>query len=445
MDAGLEERAFQDPNGCQVAVVPESDGEGFLCPAFNRMDSTCRLYERRPFDCQLYPLALLWDEAQQEVWLGWDQKCPFLADQIPEVIRVHADRVLALLRQPERVSGLASHPRLIGRYQPDVTMLMPLPDLTKALVRRWGSQPVRRLMLEDLPQLTAALDRSGLGGAESLAAYAAPYHYIWAGLLAYWWTEIDGAFCLFVQSPDGWFMPLPPLTDGSLQKPLAACFDLMRRWNGNPAVSRIENLSSGLGNELRSMGYRTTTKDPDYLYRAADLAALAGDRYKSQRALCNRVERLSSVTIDSYRPGDRRECRLLFGEWEEQKRTGRSEALGSLFLTDARSAHEVAWSHHSELHLVGSVLRVEGRVRAYTFGYWLGGRTYCVLLEVSDRTIPGLAQFLFRDTCRKALSAGADFINTMDDSGLSGLRLSKEAYHPLNRMHNLIGSEPVSA
>ncbi|HEX8751332.1 MAG TPA: hypothetical protein VF732_09480, partial [Nitrospira sp.] len=65
--------------------------------------------------------------------------------------------------------------------------------------------------------------------------------------------------------------------------------------------------------------------------------------------------------------------------------------------------------------------------------------------EVADCTIPGLVQYLFRDTCRKALSQGAEFINTMDDSGLSTLRLSKEQYHPLLQLPSYICSEAPDA
>jgi hypothetical protein len=93
------------------------------------------------------------------------------------------------------------------------------------------------------------------------------------------------------------------------------------------------------------------------------------------------------------------------------------------------------------LLLAGTVLRLEGRIRAYTFGYWLNERTWCVLLEVADRTISGLAQYLFRDTCRRAWSQGAEFINTMDDAGLAGLRRSKQAYRPLMEIQNFICSE----
>ncbi len=67
---------------------------------------------------------------------------------------------------------------------------------------------------------------------------------------------------------------------------------------------------------------------------------------------------------------------------------------------------------------------------AYTFGYWLTPQTWCVLLEVADRSMPGLAQWLFRETSRSAVGGGARSINAMDDAGLPGLREAKRAYRP---------------
>jgi hypothetical protein len=215
----------------------------------------------------------------------------------------------------------------------------------------------------------------------------------------------------------------------------------MRRWNGRSAVSRVENVPPQLSPNLEAMGFRLAPKDPDYLYRADALARLAGDRYKSQRALCNRVEREGGVRIEPYHPRDRGECRHLLEKWASQKRAQGSDPYAKLLLEDAGSAHEVAFSHAQDLNLSGSVLAVQGRLCGYTFGYWLNKTTWCVLLEVTDRTVPGLAQYLFRDTCRKALSKGAEYINTLDDSGLIGLRESKDAYHPIARSQSFIGSE----
>jgi len=435
---GLDPKAFPDAQGSQVALLPDANGEGFHCPAFEPDKGTCRLYEQRPLDCQLYPLALMWNAAHDQVVLGWDAKCPFVCAEPPESIRRHADRVMNLLAEPGAVEQLARHPRLVGRFQEDVVVLAPLAALTERIHARWA-RPLRRLVWDDLPRLTEAFEHSRLGG--TAAAYSAPYHYLWNALLPYWWTELHGVFCLFAQSPSGWFMPLPPLADGLPERPLAEAFSLMRRWNGASPVSRVENVPEAWVTALSSMGYRLQPKDPDYVYQADALARLAGDRYKSQRALCNRVEREAEILVEPYHPSDRTVCRLLFDEWTAQKRACASDEYAQCLLEDSRSAHEVAWSHAAGLNLDGWVVRQGGRLCGYTFGYWLDRKTWCVLLEVADRTVPGLAQYLFRDTCRKALSQGAEFINALDDSGLEGLRQSKEAYHPAARSRSFICSE----
>ena len=435
---GVEETAFPNRRGSQVILVPEPHGDGYLCPAFDAATSTCRIYEQRPLDCQLYPLALMWDEPHDQVLLGWDRKCPFMREEIPERIQHHADRVMALLDQPDIRDQVVAHPRLIGRFQEDVIVLALLPRLTEAVAGQWGPTPLHRLTLDDIPRMQTAFDRSGCCRDQSLAAYSLVYHYMWNGLLAYWWMEIQGTLCLFAQTSDGWFMPLPPSGAGSIDAPLSVAMGLLRLWNDDSPVSRVENVPSQLVPELERLGYRLTFKEPDYLYRATDLAALAGDRYKSQRALCNRFEREQSFEVGSYEVSDRQDCRALLEDWSRQKQAEGLESFGAMLLADAAPAHETIWSQASALRLTGRVVRIHGRLCAYTFGYWLTSATFCVLLEVTDRTLPGLAQYLFRETCRMAVAEGAEYINAMDDAGLPGLRASKQAYHPAMLIPNFV-------
>jgi len=435
---GVEETAFPNRLGAQVILVPAPHGDGYLCPAFDAATSTCRIYEQRPLDCQLYPLALMWDEPHEQVLLGWDTKCPFMREEIPSEIQRHADRVMALLDQPGIRDQVVAHPSLIGRFQGDVVVLARLPHLTGAVAGQWGPAPLHRLTLDDIPHMKTALDRSGWCRDQSLAAYSPVYHYMWNGLLAYWWMDLQGFFYLFAQSPDGWFMPLPPIGAGSIDAPLSYAMGLLRRWNGDSPVSRVENVPSQLVPELERLGYRLMPKEPDYLYHATDLAALAGDRYKSQRALCNRFEREQSFEMDSYQVSDRQDCRAILGDWSRQKQAEGLESFGVMLLADAAPAHEVIWSQASVLRVTGRVVRTHGRLCAYTFGYWLTSATFCVLLEVTDRTLPGLAQYLFRETCRTAMAEGAEYINGMDDAGLPGLRASKQAYHPAMLIPNFV-------
>jgi Fe-S-cluster containining protein len=436
ISGGLESGSFLDRRGSSVALIPDRGGDGYLCPAFDQSTSHCTIYDRRPFDCRIYPLALMWNEAHDQVLLGWDTKCPFLRERVPREIERHAAEVKALLDHPEAIQRLGAHPRLIGRYQEDVIVLASLPRITAEIESRWGTIGLHQFTVNDLQRLELALTRSLENRPSRLAAHSVAYHYMWNSLLAYWWVQLHGAFCLFVQSPDGWFMPLPPLETDSVEQPLAEAFEWMQRWNGDSPVSRVDNVSLHMAPVFERLGYRLKPREADYVYRATDLTELAGDRYKSQRALCNRVEREQVVHIEPYQIRDRVGCRLILEEWSQQKRAEELQEFDRMLLSDAKRAHEVLWSHAPVLKLLGHVVRIGGRIRAYTFGYWLDKVTFCVLVEVADRTIPGLAQYLFRHTCRQAVAQGAEFINTMDDAGLTGLRASKQAYHPSTRVEN---------
>ena len=469
---GIDPMHFSDPAGCQISVVPNPSGEGYLCPAFDPATSHCRIYEDRPLDCRIYPLAVMWNQDRSQVVLGWDTKCPFMRDAVPSEILAHAGTVTAVLEREDRLATMASNPRLIGRFQEDVVILNPLPKLTARLRggreaggaghEAQGRSPspseatVRPLTLADHDRFRQVLARVDT----PLAHYALAPHLIWKDLFHYSWTEITGCLCLFADYADGLFMPLPPipcdsrdgrdLRDSSLTIPafraslapaLAACFAMMRDRNGGSAVSRVENIPEEWMEELQALGYRLKPKDPDYLYRTADLVALAGDNYKSQRAACNRFEREHRYTVESYLDSDRDACLALFRAWAAQKQASGLEETGRHMLADSEAAHREALTHHRELALAGHVVRVEGTVRAYTFGYGLSASVWCVLLEVADRTVPGLAAFIFRECCRQAAGRRCEFVNTMDDSGLPSLAQSKRAYHPFQLVPSYIVTE----
>jgi hypothetical protein len=192
---------------------------------------------------------------------------------------------------------------------------------------------------------------------------------------------------------------------------------------------------------LEQGGFQFRPKEADYLYQAGALAHLAGDRYKSQRALCNRVERERAVTAEPYRAHHRTGCLALFDLWSSQKQSQErqpSDSMERLLLEDAKGAHGLVLADPKRIGLSGTVAVVHDRIAAYSFGYWLTPRTWCVLLEVADRSITGLAQWLFRDTCRTAVNGGATSINTLDDAGLPGLREAKRAYRPRTLIENWV-------
>ncbi|WHZ26652.1 MAG: hypothetical protein OJF51_001447 [Nitrospira sp.] len=427
---GVTESFFPAKSGSQVELVKNPIGEGYLCPAFDSKSGRCGIYDVRPLDCRLYPLALMWDASGREVLLGWDSKCPFMRDAPSSAVREYGERVATTLADETIIEAIVAHPRLIGRFQEDVVVLKTLPDLTVRLAPKRVDPQLRPLMTSDAPYFAEALERAQVIRHDTPAAFAFPYHYIWSSLLPYRWMKSDRTLFLFAESPDGWFMPLPPLGDGPLDQAVEQAFALMRAWNGPSPVSRIENVMESQRQLLECDELLFRPKEGDYLYSVEALAALAGDRYKSQRALCNRAAREQAITIEPYRADDRADCALLYRRWAEQKRNGRLDRMGTLLLEDAEPAHALVFQEYEQTGLSGTVARVNDDIVAYTFGYWLTPQTWCVLLEIADRSVPGLAQWVFRDTCRTAMAQGAVYVNAMDDAGLPGLRAAKSAYRP---------------
>ena len=427
---GLPVGSFPDRSGSQIDLVENPLGEGYLCPAFDAASGRCGIYERRPLDCRLYPLALMWNAAHEEVVLGWDTKCPFMYEAVPAEIGLYADRVADQLMTETMTEMIVGNPRLIGRFQDDVVIVKPLPHLTARLSRVRIDPRLHALTVEDAPRFTRALERAQILGSDALAAYAFPYHAIWTSVLPHWWMEFSETFFLFARSPDGWFMPLPPLGPRPIDETVREAFVLMRRWNGPSPVSRIENVMEPQRRVLEQRGFSCRRKDGDYLYKAEALAALTGDHYKAQRALCNRVEREHVFVTEPYCARHRAGCLALYERWASQKQAGALDTMGAFLLEDAKVAHRRVLAEHEQMGLAGTVVIAQERVMAYTFGYWLTPQTWCVLLEVADRSMPGLAQWLFRETSRSAVGGGAMLINAMDDAGLPGLREAKQAYRP---------------
>ena len=106
------------------------------------------------------------------------------------------------------------------------------------------------------------------------------------------------------------------------------------------------------------------------------------------------------------------------------------DPIYTAMLDDSQSAHRTGISHADALGLVGRVVRIDGEIKGYTFGYPLNVNTFCVLFEITDLRIKGLAQFIYREFC-KELKATYRWLNAMDDSGLENLKRVKNAYHPI--------------
>ena len=92
--------------------------------------------------------------------------------------------------------------------------------------------------------------------------------------------------------------------------------------------------------------------------------------------------------------------------------------------------HRRVMENHVVFDLVGRVVCVDNKIKGYTFGTALNDKVFCVILEVVDLNMKGLASYISREFCNDVSLRRFAFINAMDDSEIMSLRLAKMSYHP---------------
>jgi len=115
----------------RLVVVPNPDAEGFICPFLNPSDNKCKIYDLRPFECQLYPFLL--NMRHGKVILTVDLNCPYIEKhmQSPE-FRAYCEYLEAHLNSPEVLELLKDNPHILQAYE-EVREIVELkfPDASK--------------------------------------------------------------------------------------------------------------------------------------------------------------------------------------------------------------------------------------------------------------------------------------------------------------------------
>ncbi len=114
----------------RVQPVVNSSGDGFICPFLGSADNQCRIYNLRPFECQLYPFlinlrstrpyrigryALL---RREKVLLTVDLNCPYVYEKIDTPLaKEYIIYLTAYLNSPKMLKVLKDNPQIIQAYE----------------------------------------------------------------------------------------------------------------------------------------------------------------------------------------------------------------------------------------------------------------------------------------------------------------------------------------
>jgi len=162
----------------------------------------------------------------------------------------------------------------------------------------------------------------------------------------------------------------------------------------------------------------------DYIYESEKLISLAGKKLQPKRNHINHFISTPGWSYEEITPANLSEVVDFTKEWCKDIDCGKDQ---SLCLESAAVFKCLA--NYNDMDLKGGILRVDGKIVAYTIGEQLSSDTFIVHIEKAFASVRGAYPMINKEFVAREAS-GFKYVNREDDAGDEGLRNAKESYIP---------------
>ena len=276
--------------------------------------------------------------------------------------------------------------------------------------------------ITDKERITKALNKSQFMGCEYSFANNMAWRRLGDSQIAFY---KDFYICCSFRSEDGIPRFFLASGKGSYRDVICSMKEYANSLGKPLEIAGITEPSLKMLSELFSDEFTTDTDegDWDYIYNSSDLIELSGRKYHSKRNHLARFNELGAeFSIMTEKDFD--DC-ITFSAVEYNNKTDTSDHS---FIAE-QYAINTYFNYFNELGLTGGVIRIGGKVAAFTIGEKLNSETFCVHIEKADTNYNGIYAGI-NNSFAKAAAAGYKYINREEDLGIEGLRKSKLSYHP---------------
>jgi len=162
----------------------------------------------------------------------------------------------------------------------------------------------------------------------------------------------------------------------------------------------------------------------DYIYEVDDLIRLSGSKYHGKKNDLNKFLNTYAFSYEEITEDNIEECRRMKEEWAVRKGGDIEEYREELDIIDN------VLDNYDKFNLIGGLIRIDGKVSAFTIGEAISEDTFVTHFEKADEDIPGLYQAINQQFAANSIS-GFKYVNREDDIGLPGIRQAKLSYRPV--------------
>lgn len=162
----------------------------------------------------------------------------------------------------------------------------------------------------------------------------------------------------------------------------------------------------------------------DYVYSVEKLATLSGKKYHSKRNHISFFEKNFNWSYEAVTPDTLGECIELNEQWYKDNMEKDPDGIDN-----ERKVLDFAFKNYERLNYRGGLLRVDGKIVAFTFGEKLNDKTFDTHFEKAFSSVRGAYPMINMMFAREGIN-DFEFVNREDDTGSEGLRKAKLSYHP---------------
>lgn len=281
---------------------------------------------------------------------------------------------------------------------------------------------LREITLGDKAWMQPLYDKSSFHSEE----YSFTFTYMWRNILAYRATELGGFLVLKSETDQSY---LYPPGSGDVKPVIEAMIaDAKASGHGFTFFTVLAEQRKLL--EVLFPGqfeFEAIPKYDDYIYDAQSLITLRGKKLHSKRNHINRFKaEYPNWSYEAVTPQNMPEVIAMSRDW------CRRSMCESKSLQHECEALDSALHDYFSLGLDGGLIRVDGKVAAFSMGDKLTHDTYLVHVEKAYTEYGG-SYAIINQQFAEHNCADYTYINREDDSGDEGLRKAKMSYYPVMR------------
>lgn len=165
----------------------------------------------------------------------------------------------------------------------------------------------------------------------------------------------------------------------------------------------------------------------EYIYLTEDMGTFNGSKYNKRRGEVKAFYRNygDRVKVDRLCPDDFEEVLEYQSKWLHDN----SETHDEISLRLESNSIKLHLENFELFQISGVVIRIDGEIKAYSYGCKLNDEYYDSLIEKADRDIPNLYKVIRKEAVHLC-AMDCKYLNYEEDVGVEGLRKMKTLYHP---------------